>query len=103
MIFWRRVIFVLKCMKLHNKDLFDHRIGAMDSSMDATSEDQAEGQVQTYPVSDKETCIRGRESPRTLAGAAFSAQDISVSEVRQPSVAKCCKPDNKKKIVAGIV
>ena len=61
LIFWRRVIFVLKCMKLHNKDLFDHRIGAMDSSTAATSEDLAEGQVYTYLVSDKETCIRGRE------------------------------------------
>ena len=83
LIFWRRVIFVLKCMKLHNKDLFDHRIGAMDSSTAATSEDLAEGQVHTYPVSDKETCIRGREGPRTSAGAAFSARDISVGEVAQ--------------------
>ena len=67
-------------MKLHNKDLFDHRIGAMDPSMDGTSEDLAEEQVHTYPVSDKETCIRGREGPRISAGAAFSARDISVGE-----------------------
>ena len=81
MIFWRRVIFVLKCMKLHNKDLFDHRIGAVDSSMDATSGDISEEQVHTYPVSDEETRIRGREGPRTSAGAAFKARDISVGEV----------------------
>ena len=80
MIFWRRDIFALKCMKLHNTDLFDHRTGAVDSFMDATSEDLSEEQVQPYPVSDKETCIRGREGPRTSAGAAFSARDISVGE-----------------------
>ena len=66
-------------MKCH-KDLFDHRIGAVDLPIDATSGDISEEQVQTYPVSDKETLIRGREGPRTSAGAAFCAQDISVGE-----------------------
>ena len=52
----------------------------IDSSTVATSEDLADGQVYTYPVSDEETRIRGIEGPRTSAGAAFSARDISVSE-----------------------
>ena len=65
MIFWRKVIFVLKCMKLHNKDLFDHKIGVVDSSNDATSDDGSEEQVHTYPVPDEETRTRGREGPRT--------------------------------------
>ena len=80
LIFWRKVIFVLKCMKLRNKDLFDHKIGVVDSSADATSGDSSEEQVHTYPVPDEETRIRGREGPRTSAGAAFSARDISVGE-----------------------
>ena len=80
LIFWRRVIYVLKCMKLQNKDLFDPRIGAVDSSAVATSEDLATRQVHTYPVPDEEARTRGREGPRTSAGVAFSARDISVGE-----------------------
>ena len=52
--------------------------------MYATSGDSSEEQVHTYPVSDEETRIRGREGPRTSAGAAFSARDISVGEVVPP-------------------
>ena len=65
LIFWRRVIYVLKCMKLQNKDLFDHRIGAVDSSAVATSEDLATRQVHTYPVPDEEARIRGREAEKS--------------------------------------
>ena len=36
LIFWRKVITALKYLKLENKDLFDHRIGAIDSVNDAT-------------------------------------------------------------------
>ena len=50
LIFWRKVIFVLKFMKLHNTNLFDHKIGVVDSSSDATSDDCSEEQVHTYPV-----------------------------------------------------
>ena len=96
-------------MKLQNKDLFDHRIGAVDSSAGVTSEDLATRQVQTYPVPYEEARTRGREGPRTSAGAAISARDISVGEVAQwprpPPVAKCCIPDNKinkQKIKNGI-
>ena len=67
-------------MKLRNKDLFDHKIGNVDSSSDATSDDSSEEQVHVYPVPDKEAQIRGCEGPRTSAGAAFSARDISVGE-----------------------
>ena len=41
LIFWRRVVYKLKCMKLQNKDLFDPKIGAVDSSTGTTSEDLA--------------------------------------------------------------
>ena len=51
--------------------------------MGATSEDLANRQVHTYPVSEEEARIRGREGPRTSAGMAFSARDISVGEVAQ--------------------
>ena len=80
LIFWRRVIYVLKCMKLQNKDLFDHRIGAVDPSAATTSEDLAVRQVHTYPVSDEEARIRGCEGPRTSAGVATSAWDMSGGE-----------------------
>ena len=62
----------------------------MDRSTAATSEDLVVRQVHTYPVSDEEARIRGREGPRPSAGAAFSARDISV--------AKCCIPDNEKNL-----
>ena len=80
MIFWRKVIYVLKCLKLHNKDLFDHKLGVMDSSSDATSEASSEEQVHTSPVPDEETRTRGREGLRTSAGVATSARDMSVGE-----------------------
>ena len=93
LIFWRRVVYKLKCMKLQNKDLFDHKLGAMDSSMGttimgtvdsstvATSEDLATMQVHTYPVPSEEARTRGREGLRTSAGVALSARDISVGEM----------------------
>ena len=68
-------------MKLQNKDLFDHRIGAVDLSAGATSEDLATRQVHTYPVPSEEARARGREGLRISAGVAFSAWDISVGEV----------------------
>ena len=40
-----------------------------------------QGQVNAIPVSDRETCTRGREGPRTYAGVAISARDMSVGEV----------------------
>ena len=45
LIFWRRVVYKLRCMKLNNKDIFDPKFGVMYSSMSATSEDRA-----TMPV-----------------------------------------------------
>ena len=69
----------------------------MDSSIDATSEDQATMQVHTS-VPSEETRTRGREGLRISAGEAFSARDISVGEVTQVTpVAKCCILDEKRK------
>ena len=56
LIFWRKVITALKVMKLTNKDLFDHKIGAIDSVNDAIrSEAGSEEQVNTSPVLHGET------------------------------------------------
>ena len=72
LIFWRKVITALKLLKLENKDLFDHRIGAIDSVNDATrSEAGSEEQVHTSPV---------LEGLRTSAGVANSARDMSGCE-----------------------
>ena len=67
-------------MKLHNKNVFDHKIGVVDLSSDATSEAVSEEQVHTSPVPDEETRTRGREDPRTSAGVATSARDMSIGE-----------------------
>ena len=82
LIFWRRVVYKLKCMKLNNKDIFDPKFGVMDSSMSATSEDQATMQVYTS-VPSEEARTRGREGLRISACEAFSTRDISVGEVTQ--------------------
>ena len=81
LIFWRRVVYKLRCMKLNNKDIFDPKFGVMDSSMSA-SEDRATMPVYTS-VPNKEARTRGREGLRISAGEAFSARDISVGEVTQ--------------------
>ena len=82
LVFWRRVVYKLKCMKLNNKDMFDPKIGVMDSSMSVTSEDQAILPVNTS-VPSEEARAGGREGLRISAGEAFSARDISVGEVTQ--------------------
>ena len=81
LIFWRKVITALKIMKLNNKDLFDHKIGAIDSVNDAIrSVTGSEEQVNISPVRDGETRTMGREGLRTSAGVATSARDMSVGE-----------------------
>ena len=40
-----------------------------------------QGQVNALLVSDRETCPRGCEGPRTYAGVAISARDTSVGEM----------------------
>ena len=68
-------------MKLTNKDLFDHKIGAIDSVNDAIrSVTGSEEQVKISPVRDGETCTMGRKGLQTLASVATSARDISVGE-----------------------
>ena len=81
LIFWRKVISALKYLKLANKELFDHTIGAIDTVNDATrSETGSNEQVHTSPVSDGETRTRDCEGLRTSAGVATSARDMSVGE-----------------------
>ena len=52
----------------------------MDSSSDTSSEASSEEQVHTSPVPDEETRTRGREGPRTSAGVATKAWDMTVGE-----------------------
>ena len=69
LIFWRKVIRALKDLKLANKELFDHAIGAIDPVNDATrSETSSSERGHASPVSDGETRTRGREGLRTSAG-----------------------------------
>ena len=80
-IFWRKVISALKDLKLANKDLFDHTIGAIDPVNDATrSKTCSSERGHASLVSDGETCTRGREGLRTSAGVAISARDMSVGK-----------------------
>ena len=54
LIFWRKVISALKYLKLANKELFDHTIGAIDTPNDATrSETSFNEQVHTSPLTGK--------------------------------------------------
>ena len=81
LIFWRKVISALKYLKLANKELFDHTIGAIETVNDSTrSETGFNEHVHTSPVSDGETRTRGREGLRTSAGVATSARDMSDGE-----------------------
>ena len=45
------------------------------------SQPNSAGQGEALPVSDRETCPRGCEGPRTYAGVAISARDTSVGEI----------------------
>ena len=45
------------------------------------SQPNPQGRGEAQPVSDRETCTRGREGLRTYAGVAISARDISVGEM----------------------
>ena len=96
LIFWRRVMFKLKYIKLNDETFFDIPIAAVDSSVCVTdipiaavdssvcvtSEDQATMPVNTS-VPDKEILERGREGPRISAGDALGARDMSVGVVAQ--------------------
>ena len=74
-------------MKLTNKDLFDHKIGAIDSVNDAIrSVTGSEEQVNTSPVRDGETRTVGCEGLRTSAGVATSARDMSVGYIDYISI-----------------
>ena len=87
--FWRRVTHTLKDLKNNNKDSTDNNTSVTipehennDTTMGAHgSETYPQGQVHALPVSDRETCPRGREGPRTYAGVASSARDTSVGEM----------------------
>ena len=65
--------------------MFDNNFGVIEPENlinDTTwSEAYPNGQVHASPVSDRETCPRGRKGPRTYAGLAISAWDMSVGEL----------------------
>merc|ERR1711892_1064223 len=82
LVFWRRVVYKLKYMKLNDETFSDVPNAAVDSSTCVTSEGQANMPVNTS-VPDKEILERGREGPRISAGAALGARDMSVGEVAQ--------------------
>jgi hypothetical protein len=82
LVFWRRVVYKLKYMKLNDETFNDAPNAAVDSSTCVASEDQANRPVNTS-VPDKEILERGREGPRISAGAALGARDMSVGEVAQ--------------------
>ena len=82
LVFWRRVVYKLKYKKLNDATFSDVPETAVDSSIRATSEDQANMPVNTS-VPDKEILERGREGPRISAGVALGARDTSVGEVTQ--------------------
>ena len=65
-----------------DETFFDIPIGAVDSSVCVTSEDQANMPVNTS-VPDKVILERGREGPRISAGGALGARDMSVGVVAQ--------------------
>ena len=87
LVFWRRVVYKLKYMKLNDETFSDVPNTAVDSSTCVTSEDQANRPVNTS-VPDKEILERGCEGPRISAGDALGARDMSVGEVAQ------CTPPN---------
>ena len=82
LVFWRRVVYKLKYIKLNDVTFNDVPETAVDSSTRATSEDQANMPVNTS-VPNKEILERGREGPRISAGVALGARDMSVGEVTQ--------------------
>ena len=89
LIFWRRVTRTLKDLKNNNKDSVDNNTsviipeqGYVDTTMGAHgSGTYPQGQGNAQSVSDRETCPRGREGPRTYAVVAISARDTSVGEM----------------------
>ena len=89
LIFWRRVTRTLKDIKYNNKDSVDNNTSIRISEQgykDTTTGNcgslpNPQGQGKAQPVSDRETCTRGREGPRIYAGGAISARDMSVGEV----------------------
>merc|ERR1712128_109211 len=82
LVFWRRVVYKLKYMKLNDETFSDVPNAAVDSSTCVTSEGQADMPVNTS-VPDKEILERGPEGPRISAGDALGARDMSVGEVAQ--------------------
>ena len=88
-IFWRRVTRTLKDIYVNNKDIVNNETQTIlstqgDIEMNTVrceSQPSPEGQGESLPVSDRETCARGREGLHTYAGVAISARDISVREM----------------------
>ena len=81
LVFWRRVMYKLKYMKLNDETFSDVPNAAVDSSTCVTREDQANMPVNTS-VPDKEILERGREGPRISAGDAPVSYTHPVSKIQ---------------------
>ena len=89
LIFWRIVTRTLKDIHVNNKDIVNNNtniiipqkgeIGKYRGNHVSQPNPQGQGEVQ--PVSDRETCPRGRDGLETYAGVVISARDISVREM----------------------
>ena len=77
---WRRITRALKDIYDNNND-FVSKYNLETSTVDCESTPNPEGQGEALPASDRETCPRGHEGPRTYAGVAISARDTSVGEM----------------------
>ena len=83
---WRRITRALKDIYENNVDFVNKdtqnvvpSTGNLETStVDCESTPNPEGQGEALPVSDRETCPRGHEGPRTYAGVAISTRDMSV-------------------------
>ena len=75
LIFWRRITHILKDLKITNKDMINNNTSVIETENDVNdttwSGTYLHGQVNAIPVSDRETCTRGREVLRIYADVAI--------------------------------
>ena len=88
-IFWRQVTRTLKDLYMNNKNNVNNNTHSivpqkgyiLKYTGNRVSQPNPNGQGEAQLVSDREICPRGHEGPRTYAGVAISAWDISVDEM----------------------